>query len=584
MHSSLRDPFSNYFSEEELNLLFRENAKDRAASQTGDIPPQPEKQPEQEAPAEPRQPFFKENSRLLLICACLVVLVLAAGIFAYIQIGASTDPYGGKIMKNISVAGVDVGGMTERQAVAAVSAAVGDSYRQQDMVVRLPEKEFRFTPEDTGAGLDVKAAVKAAFDFGRTGDASAQQADYRQALADGYVVDLLPYMTLNQDAIRPVLDAYGAGYTGFYTPSGYTLEGEMPPLEETEFDPQSPCQTLVLNTGTSGFGFKMEDVFQQVLDAYCRNEFLVDLSDGVTFADPQPLDLEEIYEQLYIAPVEPVLDKQTYQVTPGSYGYGFDLEAAEALLKTAGAGETLRIPMEGIAPALLGDQVYFQDELGYALTPHSTNENRNNNLRLACASLNGKVLQPGETLSYNDTLGQRTAENGYLPAPAYSGTALVDSIGGGICQVSSTLYLASLYAELEIVDRINHGYPVNYIPAGLDATVNWGGPDLKVKNSGPLPVMIQAEEGDGFVKIKILGTELRDYVVRMEFRANGNYARTAICKYAPDGTLLSKTDDRISAYFSGNLSAYGEIGSGQAYINGNVKVPEFITAAFQAEE
>ena len=88
--------------------------------------------------------------------------------------------------------------------------------------------------------------------------------------------------------------------------------------------------------------------------------------------------------------------------------------------------------------------------------------------------LDGLVLQPGQELSYNEALGPRTKELGWLPAPAYSGTKLVDSPGGGICQVSSTLYLASVYSELTIVERRNHGYPVSYIPLGMDATVSWG--------------------------------------------------------------------------------------------------------------
>jgi vancomycin resistance protein YoaR len=205
----------------------------------------------------------------------------------------------------------------------------------------------------------------------------------------------------------------------------------------------------------------------------------------------------------------------TYQQVPGAYGYALDLERAKEMLEAAQYGETISLPMTYVRPEILADEVYFRDELGYCETPHSNNANRATNLKLACASLDGLILQPGEEFSYNNTLGQRTAERGYKPAPAYSGTRLVDSIGGGICQVSSTLYCATLYADMETVFRINHGYKSSYIGLGLDATVSWGKPDFQFRNSSNFPIMLKAETTDTHVKIKILGTEVRDYYVKM---------------------------------------------------------------------
>jgi vancomycin resistance protein YoaR len=91
----------------------------------------------------------------------------------------------------------------------------------------------------------------------------------------------------------------------------------------------------------------------------------------------------------------------------------------------------------------------------------------------------------------------------------------VDSVGGGICQVSSTLYCATLYADLEIVFRINHGFKSNYIGLGLDATVSWGRPDFQFRNNFNFPIMLKAEATDTHVKIKILGTDEKDYYIEM---------------------------------------------------------------------
>ena len=209
----------------------------------------------------------------------------------------------------------------------------------------------------------------------------------------------------------------------------------------------------------------------------------------------------------------------------------------------------LRIPLTITQPTISDDDVYFQDVLGHCETPYSNNPKRIVNLGLACKALDGLVLEPGQEFSYNDTLGERTAEKGYQPAPAYSGTTLVDSLGGGICQVSSTLYLASVYAELTILERVNHGFPVHYIPYGMDATVNWGFTDLKMRNDSPLPVKIRAETSDGYVRIDILGTETRDYDIKMTYSVGGRYVKTFKSKYDKQtGEFLSKEEVALSAY------------------------------------
>lgn len=98
-------------------------------------------------------------------------------------------------------------------------------------------------------------------------------------------------------------------------------------------------------------------------------------------------------------------------------------------------------------------------------------------------AIDGLVIAPGEQFSYNDALGERTAERGYKAAGAYSNGQVVQEIGGGICQVSSSLYYAALLANLQIDVRVCHYFPVAYLPPGLDATVSWGGPEFKFTNN-----------------------------------------------------------------------------------------------------
>ena len=494
--------------------------------------------------------FVNKNRKTVLICSCLILLAVLMGVTAIFWMGTASDPYDGRILNNVIIGNVNVGGMTRAEAEKALKNATDDTFTKQDMVIQLPDTTIRLSPTDTGAKLDVKAAVKAAYSFGRTGSAAEQQAAYESSFTGNHTVGLLPYLGLNTDYILSVLGDYAAASGSVFTETTYVVEGEMPALEADKFDENAPCQTLVITMGTPGLSLDTNSIYNRVLDAYSFNTFLV-AGEGISEEMlPQPLDLEALYAEFYIEPVNASMNNQTFEPIPGVYGYGFDLEAAQALVNQAKPGETVNIPMEYIQPEIMEGNLLFRDVLGECQTPHSQEPRRTANLRLACQMLNEVVLNPGETLSYNDTVGERTTERGFQPAPAYSGTKLVDSVGGGVCQVSSTLYYCALLSDLEIVDRVNHGFPSSYINYGMDATVNWGGPDFKFRNNTNYPIKIEAWEEDGYVKMRILGTDEKDYYVKMEYEVVGaNMANTVYEEHSPD-----------SGYYDGQLLSGGSNG------------------------
>lgn len=506
----------------------------------------------QEKPAKKK----KRRSRLpVILLAVVLILALAGGAVYWLlpQMQALSDPYGGKMLSGVSAAGIDLGGMTKSQAAKAIEAVYG-KLNKNDLVISLPDTALRLSPKNSGIALDIDRMVEDAYSCGRTDG--------------GAVGDITDYLHINEAAIRKAVNDYGAGFSALYTPVSCTLEGEIPALDEASFNESAPCPTLLLTTGTPGFELDADAICSRILSALLEGKTDVDATDQLTEKAAEQVDLAKVLEEAGVAPVNARLENG--KAVPGSYGLGFDEEEAQKILAKAAPGETVRIPMTYTAPEVIGQEVYFQDILGFCQTPHSTNEKRTTNLQLACAALNGVVLQPGETLSYNATLGKRTEEAGYLPAPAYSGKVLVDSIGGGICQVSSTLYLCSLYAEMETVDRVSHGYPVAYIPIGLDATVSWGKPDLKIKNPTDLPVKIIAEECDGFVRVWLMGTDTRDYYIRMGYSSSKDgYAKNYINKYSKEtDEQISSEGNHLSSYMSKIDSLRGEIGPNQAYING----------------
>lgn len=487
---------------------------------------------------------------LLVLAVILAALVVACGVLLAVW---SMDPYDHKILSGVSIAGLDVGGMTKTEAQAALEQELSEVLNQ-DLTVVLPEETLSLSQADTQVTANVRDAVDAAYQYGR-GD----MAD--SALPASYEIGLTPYLEFSENAIRSTLEAYADAYDTTLSQPSYHLEGDMPALSTDAFQQDAPCQTLVLTKGIPTRKLDVDAVYDQILAVYDsavtaarEGQYRVE-SDVPPEAVPEALVLGDIQMEFFVAAVNDSLNMETYAFVPGSYGYCFSLEEAKQLLSQADYGETVRVSMQYVEPEILGDEVYFRDVLGSCETKHGTNENRNTNLRLVCEILNGLILQPGEEFSFNGVIGERTAERGFKPAPAYSGTRLIDSVGGGVCQTSTTLNNCVLLADLEVLDRACHGAMVSYVPIGLDAAVNWGTTDFAFRNNFNFPIKIEAETTEDYVKMKILGTDEKDYYVVMtsgydDSNPSCTYAVSYKYKYSKEtGEQISREREAFSSYY-----------------------------------
>jgi len=205
-----------------------------------------------------------------------------------------------------------------------------------------------------------------------------------------------------------------------------------------------------------------------------------------TFSDDQPgvtIDGEALYNQV-IGLLQQGVTKRSITVSP-----------------------TLTLP------TVTREDLEATFQLVAAFTTKTTSDsNRNNNINVACQTINGTVLLPDETFSFNGTVGERTAARGYREAGAISGGELVKEIGGGICQVSSTLFNAVARANLEIVSRSPHAWPSTYVNKGEDATVNWPSLDFKFKNNTDTPIFIITYYKDRYCTAEIWGKTLGENV------------------------------------------------------------------------
>lgn len=435
-----------------------------------------------------------------------------------------TDP-AQRTADGLWAAGQELGNMTYEE----VRAALNQAYAQTEMIVTINGADY--TLPALSPDLDGAAAAMMTF--------------------SGTDFDMTSYLIPDTAQLRSQLDTLTAQACGTVSQTGYTIEGEMPSLDPWAQDVQ--CQTLVITVGTPGITVDSNALLQQVLDAYNGAVFTVTAE--CTATDPGEFDLAAVYDATYIAPTDAIMDMSTFTISGGTYGYEFDLAQAQSLLAQAGPGEELRISFTRTEPAVTAaslSALLFRDVLASHSTSYTNNANRTNNLYLACESIDGLLLFPGEVFSYNAALGERTAEKGYLSAGTIEAGGVVDSLGGGICQVSSTLYYCTLVADLEIVEHYNHGYPVGYVPLGMDATVSWGSLDFKFRNNTRYPLRIEAWLEDGQVHIQLVGTDEKDYYIELEYEI--------IAEYPYDTVYREMSASNAEGYRDGDVITTGSTG------------------------
>ncbi len=479
----------------------------------------------------------------LVLAVLLAIALILSGVLVYRSL---TDPLDCRMAADVKIGGLDVSGKTWLEAWRSVGTAAKETLLAEAMEVSLPGDTVTVSPKEAGVKVSAWKAVNDAYRIGRK--EAAQETN----------LPLSHYISWNEAYVRSLLETYASQYNTDLTQPSWKLRGLVPELGTDAFDPSAPGQTVELTLGLPKRHMDVDATMQQILQGY--NESLAGVEKLALDVEPSQLpqepNLQEIYDTCYLSPKDDALDMATYQVIPGSYGYAFDLEAAQALVDQAPYGETVSIPMEPVEPEIFGEGVYFRDVLGSCETKHTTDENRNTNLRLLCGFLDGVVIQPGEEFSYNQAVGERTEERGFKPATVFAGDRKAKDFGGGVCQGSSTLYNCLLIADMEITKRHGHGALVTYIPLGLDAAVNWStDTDLRFINNSHFPVKIQAKVSDGYVKMKLLGTDEKDYYIKMEAKqyqeGDYYYATSYKCKYdKKTDELISRDREAFSSYIA----------------------------------
>ena len=224
---------------------------------------------------------------------------------------------------------------------------------------------------------------------------------------------------------------------------------------------------------------------------------------SVTRVDYDEALLDQFAQTVAVGIDQPAMDATVADFNAETYEFSFnesqvgrklDTDALKASVAEAirAGGGNVALEITETQPAITTEEVATHYGLiDYAITnANSSSRARINNIKLAMSFINGRRVAPGETFSFNEAVGQRTSSRGFKKATAYSGGEVTEQVGGGICQVSTTLFNAAVKADMEIVERHNHSLTVHYVDKGKDATVDWGHQDFKFKNTSDDDVFI----------------------------------------------------------------------------------------------
>lgn len=305
---------------------------------------------------------------------------------------------------------------------------------------------------------------------------------------------------------------------------------------------------------------ELRRTIQNVVQNSSEAEAVVELP--VEIRPAETLTARQLHDRLHGEMKNASYDAAAGTIIPEQPGADFDVAAVQKALDGAAPGETLTLDAEIEEPEVTAADlkaVLFRDVLGEAKTHVSGSAGRIGNVKLSAQIINGLVLNSGETFSYNGSVGKRTADRGFKPAPAYVKGETVDEIGGGICQTSSTLYLACLLSNLEITERYAHRYVPAYIAWGMDATVSWGGPDYKFTNNTLYPVKIVTKYEKGYLTVQILGTNVDGTYVKMSNEVLSKTPWETI--YQEDPTMAPGSPDvvKVTPYTGYKVNSYQTI-------------------------
>ena len=464
----------------------------------------------------------KKIGKAKKIIISIIIVAIVALLFS--TVFALTNINNEKIISGVTIKGIEVSGLTKEEAIAKLETVYTEKMNK-NIMLQYEELESELNPTLMEVNYDVEKAVNEACSLGRSGNIFVNNFNILGTLIGkrDFNVD----MTMNEETTKQTINDIGANLPGIMIESDYSVEEDE----------------LIITRGKEGVVISSDTLLSQVkemLNDIHETENVIKIP--VETKTPQEIDVDKIHSEIYQEAQDAYYTKEPFTVYPEVEGIDFDVEKAKEMIASEVKDEyviELIITKPKVTLEDIGTEA-FPDRLSTFSTRYdASDKDRTTNLVIACRKLNGKVIMPGETFSYNEALGPRTYAAGYRNGKIYSNGQVVDGLGGGICQISSTLYNAALMSDMEIVERRNHQFVTSYVDKGRDATVVYGATDFRFKNTRTYPIRLVASATGGVATVSVYGIKEADKEYTYSFRTDVISTIPYTTKYVEDSSLAT---------------------------------------------
>jgi vancomycin resistance protein YoaR len=442
-----------------------------------------------------KQPQNTKPVKILIVSLIVLILLILAitGQFAYAAL-TNDKIYGGVFINDL-----DTSGFSKSELLNLLKENYENGFAETEIILKAEDKTKKILYSDFDVRLNISEAVENAYGVGRSGNIFKRCYQIFSA-ARAHVTIRIP-VSYDREKLEDIVEA-------FYNETLISVK---------EADLLIQDGKVVIRSGHSGKHIDKDALISQIdslVNAYKGGTIDV----PVIITPPHKINVDDLYSQINIEPRDASFKVENNSVTVVPHVVGRSIEKSDLLAISEELDNKedfeKELPVRFIQPKITTDyakSVLFRDTLATMSTQFYTYDengrNRSTNIRLASSILNGTVLAPGQVFSFNEVVGPRTEQRGFKFAHAFIGGKIVDEVGGGICQVSSTLYNAVLFSDLEVIERKNHTFTVAYVPKGQDATVSYGQADFKFRNSTRWPIKIKSwVTDDNRVHFSLIGT------------------------------------------------------------------------------
>lgn len=500
----------------------------------------------------------KGSKKKIIIISVIVIILLVVAVLS--TIFALLNNNNDKILNGVTINGIEIAGKTKDEVKTMLEEKI-TAKQTEDLIVKLDaqtedgtEYKGAISFEQLQLNYKLDEAIEKAYNIGRDSNIFVNNFNIIKTYFSKNNVEI-PY-EYNSEELEKQID---------------TLNGQIPGgVVESSYDIDEENAELVISKGKAGLEVDPEILKQEVENEIKNVENTEkEIKLSTKNKEPDPIDLDKIYSEIHTEPKDAYYTQNPFTLYPHVDGVDFAISMEEAKKLLEEDKEEYVIPLKITHPAVTTDKIGsegFPDLLGEFSTTYNAGATaRTTNLKLASNKINNTVVMPGETFSYNKVVGKRTVAAGYKEAPTYAGGKVVNDIGGGICQITSTLYNAVIFANLDIVSRSNHQFVPSYVKAGRDATVVYGAIDFKFKNTRKYPIKIKSSVSGGVAKIQIYGMkEETEYDVKIETKITGSIPMQTT--YEDDPTLEQGKEKVVQKGHNGTYSEAYKV----VYLNGKV--------------